>query len=239
MQGSRRQWPPPRHPWVLSQVWTHLLFAHWPVSAAALRGLVPKALELDLYEGQAWLGVIPFDLAMLRARALPPLPGVSRFPEINVRTYVTVGGRPGVYFFSLDAANLPAVLAARAFFRLPYRHAAMRIQALDGEVQYESRRREGTAAFRATYAGTGPVFTAAPGSLDEFLTERYCLYTTAFGVALRLEIDHAPWPLQAAQASFEENTMAAPVGIRLEGQPVLRYAAHQAMVGWLPYPCGT
>jgi len=222
----------------MAQTWTHLMFAHWPVPTAALRARVPRLFDLDLYDGQAWLGVVPFDLAMIRARGLPPLPGVSRFPEINVRTYVTVGGRTGVYFFSLDAANLAAVLTARVFFRLPYRHAAMAIGLGDeGQVRYESRRRRGGAAFRGTYAGEGPVFTAAPGSLDEFLVERYCLYTSVAGIRLRLEIDHPPWSLQRARATFDENSMTVPIGIDLDGEPLLHYVARQEMIGWLPYPC--
>jgi uncharacterized protein len=221
----------------MAQTWTHLLFAHWRVPVQELRARVPKRFDLDLYEGEAWLGVVPFDLAMIRARGLPPLPGASRFPEINVRTYVTVGGRPGVYFFSLDAANLAAVLTARWFFRLPYRHAAMGIQAAGDDVRYVSRRRRGTAVFRGTYAPTGPAFTAAPGSLDEFLVERYCLYTSFLGTRLRLEIDHPAWSLQKARASIDENTMTGPLGLRLEGEPLLHYAHRQETIGWLPYSC--
>jgi uncharacterized protein YqjF (DUF2071 family) len=221
----------------MAQTWTHLLFAHWPVPVDELRARVPRLFDLDLYEGQAWLGVVPFDLAMIRARGLPPLPGASRFPEINVRTYVTVGGRPGVYFFSLDAANLAAVLTARWFFRLAYRHASMTIEPAGEEVRYQSSRRRGKAVFRGTYAPVGPAFTAAPGSLDEFLVERYCLYTSVAGVRLRLEIDHPAWSLQKARASFDENTMTGPLGLRLEGEPRLHYAHRQETIGWLPYPC--
>jgi uncharacterized protein len=221
----------------MAQTWTHLLFAHWRVPVEDLRRRVPKLFDLDLYEGQAWLGVVPFDLAVIRARGVPPLPGASRFPEINVRTYVTVGGRPGVYFFSLDAAHLPAVLTARWFFRLPYRHATMSLEAADDQVRYESRRRRGTAVFRGTYAPVGPTFNATPGSLEEFLVERYCLYTSLLGTRLRLEIDHPAWSLQQARASFDENTMAEPLGLRLQGAPLLHYAHRQETIGWLPYPC--
>jgi uncharacterized protein len=227
-----------RHPWVMRQIWTDVLFAHWPVPQAALRPHVPELFEIDRYDGEVWLGIVPFDLALFRVRGLPPLPGLKRFPEVNVRTYVTVGGRPGVYFLSLDAASLAAVLGARLFFRLPYHCARMSVTRAHGAVVYESRRRAGGAAFRATYSAIGPVFTAASGSLDEWLVERYCLYTNAFGARLRLDIDHAPWRLQHARAQLDENTLTAEAGIPLRGEPRLHVAARQEMVGGLPYPCG-
>ena len=237
LESVRRPWPRPRAPWVMAQEWRDVLFAHWPVPIETLRPRIPRGLDLDLHDGQAWLGVVPFDLAMLRARGLPPIPGAGSFPELNVRTYVAVGGRPGVYFFSLDAASLLAVIGARTAFRLPYRHASMSLRREGRDVHYESRRRVGGASFRGSYAPVGAVFTATPGSFDEWLVERYCLYTYILGARMRLEIDHAPWPLQRAQATIRENTMTVPLGIPLDGDPVLHYAALQETVGWLPYPC--
>jgi uncharacterized protein YqjF (DUF2071 family) len=233
---TRRTWPPPRMPWVLAQVWSDLLFAHWRVPYDALRRLVPEALELERHDGDAWIAVVPFDME-LRPRALPGIPGMAHFPELNVRTYVSVGGRPGVYFFSLDAASLPAVLGARAFFRLPYRHASMSIERRDGRLLYQCRRRDGAAVFRGRYGPLGAPAFAARGSLDEWLTERYCLYTMAFGVPWRLEIDHAPWSLQPAVATLDENTMTAPLGLPLSGPPLLHFSARQEVVTWPPYPC--
>ena len=106
---EHRPWPLPSGPWVMKQIWHDLVFAHWPVANDALRGLVPQGLTLDTWGGQSWVAVTPFRMSGVRAPGLPALPGLSRFPELNVRTYVTYGGKPGVYFFSLDAANLPAV----------------------------------------------------------------------------------------------------------------------------------
>jgi uncharacterized protein YqjF (DUF2071 family) len=224
-------------PWIMRQVWTDLLFAHWRVPFETLRPLVPASLTLETWEGEAWLGVVPFDLSRLQPRALPPLPGMGSFPEINVRTYVNVGGRRGVYFFSLDAASPGAVFVARTFFRLPYRNAAITIRREGGGAfHYDSARRDGAARFRGRYAPEGAPFTAAPGSLDEWLTERYCLYTTALGRPWRLDIDHPPWALQRARATIDENTMAAPIGVTLAGAPLLHFAARQDMVGWAPVP---
>jgi uncharacterized protein YqjF (DUF2071 family) len=115
---THRPWPLPSSPWVMQQVWHDLLFAHWPLPHDLLRPLIPAQLELDRFDGQCWVGVVPFRMSGIRGRGMPALPGLSRFPELNVRTYVTHGGKSGVYFFSLDAANLPAVWVARKFYHL-------------------------------------------------------------------------------------------------------------------------
>src|SRR5882762_8899476 len=165
----------------MAQTWHDLLFAHWPIDPMALRLLVPPQVPLDLFQGRCWIGVVPFRMSGIRARGLPPLPGLSRFPELNVRTYVTLGGKPGVYFFSLDATNLPAVWAARSFYHLPYFHAAMTAETRAGSIHYSSRRYRSQAEFRARYRPTGEVRLAAEGSIDHWFTERYCLYTTHRG----------------------------------------------------------
>src|SRR5213080_4382010 len=124
----------------MAQTWHDLLFAHWPVETGALRRLIPRDLPLDTFEGRCWVGIAPFHMSHIHARGLPPLPGLSRFPELNVRTYVTFAGRPGVYFFSLDAGNRPAVWAARKFYHLPYFYATMTSQQREGVIHYYSRR---------------------------------------------------------------------------------------------------
>jgi uncharacterized protein len=204
---------------VIKQTWHDLLFAHWPLPAAVMRPLVPVRLTLDTFDGQCWVGVVPFHMSGIRARGLPPLPGLSRFPELNVRTYVTHSGKPGVYFFSLDAANLPAVWAARTFYHLPYFHADMSSREIDGSIQYSSRRYDGPAEFRGQYRPTTEVRLREKGSLERWLTERYCLYTTHHGQVLRGEIHHQPWSLQDAAAQFETNTVAAAAGIELPASP--------------------
>jgi uncharacterized protein YqjF (DUF2071 family) len=226
--GARdhRPFPPPRAPWIMGQSWRRLLFAHWPVAAERLRALLPDAVALDLFDGQAWLGVTPFEMEGVRPRGLPPAPLVSRFPELNVRTYVVRDGRPGIHFFSLDTSNRPTVGGARSLYRLPYFHARMAIRAREGWIEY-AHRRTPEVAFVARYRPTGPAAYAAPGSLEHWLTERYCAYT----VSGRIDIHHPPWELQPAEARIATNSVAP---LALAGEPHLMYAARQDIVVWPP-----
>lgn len=232
----------------MAQSWHDLLFAHWPVPAAALRpllsGLVPEGLDLDERDGSAWIGVVPFTMSGVRLRGLPPVPGASRFPELNVRTYVTMGDRPGVWFFSLDAASRLAVAVARRWFHLPYHRARMSATPREDEgVRYSHlRTHPGSppAEFGADYHPTGPVTVAESGSLDAFLTERYCLYTAdEAGTLWRGEIHHEPWPLQPAEAYITRNTMTQPLGIGLQGPPLLHFARRLDVVVWTLERAGT
>lgn len=219
-----RPYPPPEKPFVMHQTWQDLLFMHWRVPFEELRRVVPGVLPLDTFDGSAWVGVVPFRVSGARPRFLPALPGVSNFPELNLRTYVTVKGKPGVFFFSLDAASPIAVRLARLIFRLPYFDAKMTCQSNGEGVQYTSRRiqLEGRPPeFRARYRPVGPVFIAGRDTLEYFLTARYCLYVVnqANGSIARCEIHHAPWPLQPAQAELTLNTLTHAHGIRLRNQP--------------------
>jgi hypothetical protein len=217
----------------MKQTWHDLLFAHWPLPPSELRPLVPPQLELDIFGRECWIGIIPFHMSGIRARGLPALPGLSRFPELNVRTYVTYGGKPGVYFFSLDAANLPAVWAARSFYHLPYFHAAMTSDKHNGAIHYSSRRYRAAAEFRGTYRPTSEPKRSDSGSLEHFLAERYCLYTTHRGRIYRGEIHHQPWPLQSAEAELEVNSVAAASGISLpETAPSLLFARRLEVLIW-------
>lgn len=217
----------------MAQTWHDLLFAHWPVDPAVLRPLVPPRLPLDLFQGRCWVGVVPFWMSHIHARFVPPLPGLSRFPELNVRTYVTLEGKPGVYFFSLDAANLPAVWAARTFYRLPYFYARMSAAVQGDWVTYESSRVQETAEFRGRYRPTGPAKLRAPGSLEHWLSERYCLYTVADDGVYRAEIHHEQWPLQDAEADLHTNTVAAAAGIPpLQGTPLLHFSRRLEVLIW-------
>jgi hypothetical protein len=226
----------PDRPWIWRQTWHDLLFAHWPVPAASLRPLVPPRLTIQEYGGTSWVGLVPFRMTGVTLRGVPSLPGLSAFPEMNLRVYVEFEGRAGVWFISLDAANRLAVWTARRLVHLPYFHAAMSVQ-LDGDlVRYASERRGRgpRVAFRGAYRPAGDVFTASPGSLAHFLTERYCLYAQAPGRGLRrLEIHHPPWRLQPAEAGFETNLVAEPQGIRLPPTPpVLHFSRRLDVVGW-------
>jgi uncharacterized protein YqjF (DUF2071 family) len=225
----------PARRWLQGQTWRDLLFAHWPVPSEVLRRVVPPALPIDTWEGDAWIAVTPFAVTGLRLRGTLPPPVLSQFAETNVRTYTTVDGRPGIYFLSLDAASTLAVIGARATYRLPYFRARMAIERLGGEIRYRSARVGATALLRARYRPTGAVFQARPGTLEHFLIERYCLYTVHGDRVRRADIHHPPWDLRTADAEFAENTMAAAAGVQLGARgPLLHYAQRQDVVIWPP-----
>jgi uncharacterized protein YqjF (DUF2071 family) len=220
----------------MAQSWQDLLFAHWRVPTDQLRRVLPAELPVDTFDGTGWIGVVPFVLRGLRLPLTLPAPWLSAFPELNVRTYVTVGGRPGIYFLSLDAASSLAVFGARRTYRLPYFQAAMSVERRGGEVVYSSQRKSPDgepAGFRARYRPRGPSFTAEASSLEYFLTERYRLYTLDGHHRVHLaDVHHPPWPLQAAEAELERNTMARPLGIDLSGEPLLHFAERQDALIW-------
>jgi uncharacterized protein len=237
-QRAHRPWPVADGPWVMAQTWLDLLFAHWAVPAEVLRPHLPAALPIDTYEGSAWLGITPFEVSGLRPRGMTPVPRLSRFPELNVRTYTILDGKPGIWFFSLDAARASAVAGARLTYRLPYFHADMEIERAAGSVRYRSERspRAGhPAALRASYAPSGPAAPPTAGTLEHWLTERYCLYTVGRrGQIMRAEIHHPPWPLQPAVATWQQNTMSPP-GVRLPAhEPLLHFARRQDVLIWPP-----
>jgi uncharacterized protein YqjF (DUF2071 family) len=222
----------------MRQTWHDLLFMHWPIAPARLRPLVPQALDLDLYDGQAYVAVVPFWMSDIRGRFLPAIPGLNRFPEVNVRTYVRYKGEvPGVYFFSLDAASKLAVWSARAAYRLPYFHAAMSV-GMDSEIlEYSSHRLEDPqpAVFRGRYRPISPPCRRENGSLEHFLTERYCLYTARRRRVARAYIHHLPWPLQDAEAEIDLNTMAQASGIELPAtRPLLHFSRMLQVLVWWP-----
>lgn len=220
----------------MAQSWKQLLFAHWPVPVAALEPAVPKALPIDTFDGQAWVAITPFQVRALRLHGTPPIPVLSSFLETNVRTYVTVEEKPGIYFFSLDAASRLAVAAARRFYRLPYFPASMSLGCDGVLISYETRRTQAdapTAELVARYQPTGPQFTPEPGSLEHWLTERYCLYTLDEDQrVLRGEIHHPPWQLQEAAAQFEVDTMLEEIDVSRGNPPLLHYAGRQDVVFW-------
>jgi len=228
-ETAHRPWPLPEAPWVMYQRWHDLLFAHWALPAEQVRPLVPRELDLDTFDGKAWIGVIPFWMSHVRFRALPYVPTATTFPELNVRTYVRAPqepDKPGVYFFSLDAGSLLAVLGARAGAGLPYFWADMNVKvfAVD-QVQYRSTRRQTTKAkLVGHYGATGDV-SAEKSDLERVVTERYCLYTTRKRKVQRIQIHHLPWPLQSAEAEFDVNTMTESLGLDFPRErPTLQFA---------------
>jgi len=245
---AHRPWPLPDRRWIMFQRWHDLLFAHWALEPEQVRPLVPSELELDLFDGRAWVGIIPFWMSNVHLRGLPPLPGSGTFPEMNLRTYVRLPleqkgqskehsgpgraagdeiSKPGVYFFSLDAASLQAVLAARLGFGLPYFWSKMTVKgSAHDQIEYSSSRRQrpGPAEVKVSYGPDGPL-AAGKSELEIFLTERYCLYVVRRGHVHRVQIHHLPWPLQPADAEFHKNTLAAAHGFKLSEPPhILHFA---------------
>ncbi|HRF50721.1 MAG TPA: DUF2071 domain-containing protein [Anaerolineales bacterium] len=217
-----REYPLPKTPWVMQQTWAQLLFMHWRVDAEVMAAALPGGLEPDTCDGSAWIAVVPFTMRDVYPRYTTAVPWLSHFAELNVRTYVNVGGKPGVLFFSLDAANPIAVEIARGWYRLPYLNARMSLNEQEaGWIDYASRRTDNrgrAAELRVRYRPTGLAYRAHPGTLEWFLTERYCLYTLdARGRLMRGEIHHEQWPLQRAEAEVEVNTLAGAAGFALDG----------------------
>jgi uncharacterized protein YqjF (DUF2071 family) len=228
---GHRPFPMPERPWTMTQRWNDLLFAHWPIPVETMAALVPAGLEVDTFDGYAWVGVVPFWMDRLRARVpwtiSESVPFARGFPELNLRTYVRSKktGRAGVFFFALEAASPLAVAGARALFHLPYFLANMsRTTANDGTVRYKSQRllTSATVAFQATYRGLGrsaDAIPSQPGSIEHFLTERYCLFTTFRGEVLVGNIHHKPWPLEPAEAEIRANDLPRAHGLTLPNRP--------------------
>lgn len=235
---THRQWPVPDSPWLLRMRWCDLLFAHWQADPEKLRKLIPAGLKLDTFGGRAYIGAVPFRMEGVTPRLVPPLPGLHAFPELNLRTYVSTGGKPGVWFFSLEAGQKLAVRVARRCFHLPYFDARFEIRSAGPEIAYSAvrtHRNAPAARFVATYRPIGEVYRATVGSLDSWLTDRYCLYAADRGGALyRCEIEHQPWPLQPATAEIEANTLGDWLGIEMPGKPeTLHFARSLDVHAWL------
>ena len=238
-RSDHRPLPLPARPWTSSQSWRDLLFMHWRVPVEQIRPWVPSRLDVQQRDGSAWIAVVPFRMAGVRPRGLPPVPGLSAFPELNVRTYVECDGVPGIWFLSLDATNPVAIWAARRFFRLPYHRARMALEPAGDAVRYSSERvDESSARFRARYRAVSPVAEPRPGSLEYWLTERYCLFSQSLDGGLnRVDVHHHPWPLRTAEAKVETNTMLDPYGIDVsESDPLLHFASRLDVAVWWPKP---
>jgi uncharacterized protein YqjF (DUF2071 family) len=228
--------------WRMRQRWNDLLFAHWPVAAAPVQALLPPGLEIDKFQGSAWLGVVPFWMDGVENRPVGnrpfSVPTTRVFSELNLRTYVRsrATGKPGVYFFSLDATSALAVIGARLLFHLPYYYATISRSEDSGATLYRSRRllTRDPAPLDMRYRSTGvPLAVSPPGSLAYFLTERYCLFTTFAGRVLVGEIHHIPWPLEAVDAEIRVNELARPHGLRLpDCAPVLHFARRLEVYIW-------
>src|SRR5437773_5716036 len=223
--------------WAIAMTWHDLLFIHWPIHVDLLRPLIPPSLHIDTFDGKAWIGVVPFRMTGFRLRYIPWLPWISNFSELNVRTYVSHGEKPGVWFFSLDASSRLAVDGARWAFQLPYYHANMSIGKDDKDIHYHStriHRGAPSASFTATYRPAGSVCYPAQGTIDHWLTERYCLYAAdRYGRVYYGNIYHNHWPLQPAEAEIAINTMTEPLGLKFrKTRPLLHFSRRLEVVAW-------
>jgi|SRR5581483_3251930 len=207
--------------WLIAQRWEELLFAHWHVDPRGVRPLLPPGVELDLRDGAAWVGIVAFVMRGTRLAAGPARPALPPIPELNLRTYVRVGGVPAVWFLSLDTDSRTFVTLGRALFGLRYRRARMAVVADGDAVRFVSS--AGPFAFASAYRPAGPPVPASGGSLEHFLTERYRLFSLRRGRLVTADVAHEPWPLQPAEAEIGLNRLA-PRGVVLEGEPLLHFS---------------
>jgi uncharacterized protein YqjF (DUF2071 family) len=216
-------------PWLVAMEWRDTLFLHWPVEAGALRPMIPRDLELDVMDGSAWIGIVAFIIAGARARGVPAPLALRSFGEVNVRTYVTGGGRRGVWFLSLDAASPFTVRAGRRALHLPYHDARIATAWNPDSYAYRLERTDARAPAarfdaRAHLANGGR--TAPAGSLEHRLVERYSFFTVdRRGRTVRGDVLHSPWPLRDATATIGENTLLAAAGVATAGAPLVHASA--------------
>lgn len=221
----------------MRMTWHDLLFMHWKVDGDELQQHLPPRLDLDRFNGDAWIGIVPFRMSGVAPRWLPDLPWVSKFPELNVRTYV-IGpdGQPGVWFYSLDADNPLAVTGARWLYHLNYMHADISFLREGGSdcgswIHYNSQRNhrgEASARLDVEYRPIGPAYQSAKGSLLHWLTSRYTLFSADRQQRIyRGDIVHEPWELRDAQAIVQHNSMTDGIGVTLpDSEPLLHFSYH-------------
>ncbi len=213
---------PPGTP-LMHQSWHSLTFLHWPIDPADLRRLLPAYLSLDTWEGQAYIGIVPFKMVNIRFARGYPVVGARNFPETNVRTYVIgPNGDPGVWFFSLDAASRTAVAGGRSIYGLPYHFAKMEVEVSGKQVEYRSKRENAESAIKT--AIPLEFMPAEPGTLEFWLAERYLLYSLRRGFLSSGQVHHSPYPLAATTAELATNTMFGPLGINVDSEPLVHYS---------------
>lgn len=223
---AHRPWPLPKHEWKWRQSWLDLAFIHYRVEAAQIRKQLPPGLNLQEFDGSAWVGVVPFRMAGVMRRPFPDVPFFSSFPELNLRTYVECDGKPGVWFFSLDADSWPIVFGGKNLYHLPYHSAKMQQGWDDGWGLFSSCRRSSSIEFEVRYRPVGEVFTAVPGTFEHWATERYCLYShSRHGGLARVEVHHVPWPLQRAEVVIQKCELLQAAGlIPLSDEPITHFS---------------
>jgi uncharacterized protein YqjF (DUF2071 family) len=224
--------PTPTAPPDVRMRWHDLLFLHWKVDVQRMRALVPAELELDCWEGSAWIALVPFEMRKTRFRGMPDLASLRQFPECNVRTYVRHRGVSGVWFFSLDAASLLPVLGARLTWSLPYVYSRIGIDRQGETTDYRLRRVVSGATSHIRWRRDEPLPESAPGSLEHFLTERYWLFSKRFGRIYRGRVAHAPWSLRRAELLELDDSLIAAAGAERAGAPHVLASDGIDVEGW-------
>ena len=199
--------PMPKRRWSLRQNWINLTFLHWLVDPELLSPYIPKDLELDTFEGKAYVGTIPFIMEKVRPYFLPYLPFITTFPEFNVRTYVTKNGKPGVLFLTLDAQSRVTCFYAPRKYGLPYRYAKCRLKIDENRYSWASKRSSDSVELEGEAIATGEKRIAEKGTLEEFLFERYSLYTEHKGNLKMAYTLHEPWVFQDGEAKIVKNSL--------------------------------
>lgn len=238
-QLAHRPWPLPTQNWVWRQSWNELLFVHYRCDADVLRPLVPPSLEIQEFDGSSWIGVVPFQMNRVMRRPLPDIPAFSNFLELNVRLYVEHKGVPGVWFLSLDATNPLVVWGGQKFFGLPYKNADIEAMPTPlGEGHYRSIRRsrgrsEQPAEFEVHFKTFGEDRFAEPGTLEHFLTERYCFYSMTKKGLHRSEVHHWPWPLKSVSGEVLQNSLLEGVQVPKQ-EPLFHFSHGVDVICWNP-----
>lgn len=229
---EHRECPLPHGPWVMTQKWDHLLFMHLPVSKEVMKKQIPEDLEVDTFDGEAWITIIPFKISDMRLRKMPPIPFLRSFLELNVRTYVRRNGLPGVYFFSLDADKLLAVLGAR-IATLPYFYAKMKMKKRADTFHYSTTRRGSSDAFfKGSYHPISESYFPEKGSLTYWLLERYYLWSYKGGALFRGDIHHSQWEIHDAEAAIMKQDMIPFLPENVHEKPLLHYASSKRVLFW-------
>jgi len=232
-QTEHRNYPLPEGKWIAMQDWEHLLFMHWRVYSAFIEPHLPKGLELDTFDGEPWISIIPFRVGKMRIRKMPPLPFMYPFVEVNVRTYVKRDGIPGVYFFSMDASKLLAVLGAR-FATLPYFHAKMKLKKKGKKFNFKSIRKDKEKeTLKLSYQPSGKLFIPEEGTIDHWLMNRFALWSYKYDTLFRGDIHHKQWKVQHADLDIDKETITSfmPNNASIS-KPLAHYAKSKRVLIW-------
>ena len=236
-ERNHRPYSLPEWPWVTTQRWENVLFLHWQFSPNVLKPHIPKQLQLDLYDAAAWIGIVFFQVKGMRLRSMPALPRLSSFLQLNVRTYVTYNGLPGVYFFSLDVDSKFACLLAKTIYSLPFRRADVKLDRQGDYMNMVYARKKGSFAgeMSCSYAPVSAVFQAQINTFDHWLLERYCLWNIRKNDLWRTDIHHTKWNFQKAEVILHSHSMAGYLHRKsFLDHPLVHYAAMKQALFWLP-----